>query len=171
MMSFVIQVMGATIGSIAFSLLYGVPKQYYPWCGITGGVGWFVYLLVKMIAGSFFGALASAVVIVLLSRIFAVRKHCPVTIFLIAGIFPLVPGAGICMTSYHMVVNDLREALTTGMSAMKVAIAIVLGIVLVFGLPQSFFRKVGTIGMKKERRCKEFGISCNSCEKECRKKK
>lgn len=171
MMSFVIQVMGATIGSIAFSLIYGVPKQYYPWCGITGGVGWFVYLLVKMIAGSFFGALASAVVIVLLSRIFAVRKHCPVTIFLIAGIFPLVPGAGICMTSYHMVVNDLREALTTGMSAMKVAIAIVLGIVLVFGLPQSFFRKVGTIGMKKERRCKEFGISYNSCEKECRKKK
>ena len=134
MMSFMVQVVGATIGSVAFSLIYGVPKQYYPWCGITGGVGWFVYLIIKEIAGNFFGALFSTIVIVVLSRIFAVRKHCPVTIFLIAGIFPLVPGAGICMTSYYVVVNDLGEALSTGMAAMKVAIAIVLGIVIVFGL-------------------------------------
>ena len=123
MMTLVVQVLGATVGSVAFSLIYGVPKQYYPWCGVTGGVGWFVYLLAKEVSGSFFGALFSAIAIVLLSRLFAVRKHCPVTIFLIAGIFPLVPGAGICMTSYYVVVNDLGEALSTGMAAIKVAVS------------------------------------------------
>ena len=105
MISVLMQVIGATIGTIAFSLLYGVPKKYYPCCGIVGGVGWLVYLMAKSIFGTALGAFFSAIAIVLLSRLFAVRKHCPVTIFLIAGIFPLVPGAGICMTSYYIVLE------------------------------------------------------------------
>lgn len=146
----IIQVIGATIGTIAFSLLYGVPKQYYPCCGIVGGAGWLVYLLAKPIMGTSLGAFCSAVFIVLLSRIFAVKKHCPVTIFLIAGIFPLVPGAGICMTSYYMVVNDFGQAFTTGFMAIKVAVSIVLGIVIVFGMPQKWFQVLGNIGKRQK---------------------
>lgn len=148
MSSMITQILGASVGTIAFSLLYGVPKRYYPWCGIVGGVGWFVYLIAKSMMGTSLGAFCSAISIVLLSRVFAVRKHCPVTIFLIAGIFPLVPGAGICMTSYYIVVNDFQEAWQTGFMAIKVAVAIVLGIVLVFGLPQTWFQKIGRIGAK-----------------------
>lgn len=150
MISVLMQVIGATIGTIAFSLLYGVPKKYYPCCGIVGGVGWLVYLMAKSIFGTALGAFFSAIAIVLLSRLFAVRKHCPVTIFLIAGIFPLVPGAGICMTSYYIVVNDFQEAFQTGFTAIKVAVSIVLGIVIVFGLPQKWFRTIGKIGVKKK---------------------
>ena len=150
MISVLMQVIGATIGTIAFSLLYGVPKKYYPCCGIVGGVGWLVYLMAKSIFGTALGAFFSAIAIVLLSRLFAVRKHCPVTIFLIAGIFPLVPGAGICMTSYYIVVNDFQEAFQTGFTAIKVAVSIVLGIVIVFGLPQKWFQTIGKIGVKKK---------------------
>ena len=76
MISVLMQVIGATIGTIAFSLLYGVPKKYYPCCGIVGGVGWLVYLMAKSIFGTALGAFFSAIAIVLLSRLFAVRKHC-----------------------------------------------------------------------------------------------
>ena len=31
------QVLAAVIGTVGFSVLYGVPRQYYPYCGITGG--------------------------------------------------------------------------------------------------------------------------------------
>ncbi len=150
----IMQVIGATIGTMAFSLLYGVPKQYYPCCGLVGGAGWLIYLLTKPIIGTALGAFCSTVFLVLLSRIFAVKKQCPVTIFLIAGIFPLVPGAGICMTSYYVVVNDIRQAFTTGFMAMKIAVSIVLGIVIVFGMPQKWFQRLGNISLRRKE--KEF---------------
>ena len=39
------QVCAAMIGTVAFSLLFGVPRKYYPWCGVIGGAGWAVYVL------------------------------------------------------------------------------------------------------------------------------
>lgn len=30
------QVCAAMIGTVAFSLLFGVPRKYYPWCGVIG---------------------------------------------------------------------------------------------------------------------------------------
>ena len=82
---------------------------------------------------------AATIGVILLSRWFAVRKRCPVTIFLISGIIPLVPGAGIYWTAYYIVTNQLKLASETGFLALKVAVAIVLGIVFVFELPQKFF--------------------------------
>ena len=73
-------------------------------------------------------------------RFFAVRERCPVTIFLICGILPLVPGAGIYWTCYYLVTGQLDEASTRGFSALKAAVAIVLGIVFVFEIPQRFFK-------------------------------
>ena len=62
------------------------------------------------------------------------------TVFLICGIFPLVPGAGIYWTSYYLVTAQMRLAMSSGFAAMKAAIAIVLGIVFVFEIPNGFFR-------------------------------
>mgnify|MGYP003371754346 FL=1 len=85
----------------------------------------------------------ATVLVILLSRFFAVRKRCPVTIFLISGILPLVPGAGIYWTAYYLVTNQLDLALSKGFLAVKVAVAIVLGIVFVFEIPQRFFKRGG----------------------------
>ena len=86
----------------------------------------------------------ATVLVILLSRSFAVYKRCPVTVFLIAGIFPLVPGSGIYWTAFYVVTNDLERAGARGFLTLKDAVAIVLGILLVFEFPQSWFRKVLT---------------------------
>lgn len=130
-------------GTMAFALLFGVPKQYYPYCGLIGAAGWTAYRLLEGRNAWISEPVAvflAAVLVILLSRLFAVRKRCPVTIFLICGIFPLVPGAGIYWTSYYLVTNQLEEAATAGFAAVKAAVAIVLGIVFVFELPQKWFR-------------------------------
>ena len=62
--------------------------------------------------------LATAVVI-LLSRTAAVVKHCPVTYLSDCRHFPLVPGAGVYWTVYHIVMEELFLAVSTGYSAMK----------------------------------------------------
>lgn len=131
----------AVVGTVAFSLLFGVPTRYYPYCGLIGGAGWLVYSILTGRGGAPpSSALFATIVVILLSRLFAVRKRCPVTIFLISGIFPLVPGAGVYWTAYYIVTNELDLASQTGFMAVKVAVAIVLGIVFVFELPQGIFR-------------------------------
>lgn len=150
-MTLLLQVTAAVIGTVAFSLLFGVPTRYYPYCGLIGGAGWLVYSIF-IIRGctSPTASLFATIVVILLSRLFAVRERCPVTIFLISGIFPLVPGAGVYWTAYYIVTNELDQASKTGFMALKVAVAIVLGIVFVFELPQGIFR----VFSKKENRGK-----------------
>ncbi|MBO7499249.1 MAG: threonine/serine exporter family protein, partial [Bacteroidaceae bacterium] len=63
------------------------------------------------------------------ARELAVWQRCPMTVFLICGIFPLVPGAGIYWTSYYVISGHLHAALTAGFTAIKVVIAIIFGIV------------------------------------------
>ena len=77
----------------------------------------------------------AAVVLTMMSRIFAVWRKTPVTVFLICGIFPLVPGAGIYYTAYYFIMGDNAMALSKGIETIKIAVAIALAIVFVFSMP------------------------------------
>lgn len=136
----ILQIVAAMAGTVAFSLLFGVPRKYYPWCGVIGGAGWAVYVPASHHWSAYAASFAATVVVIFLSRAAAVRNRCPSTIFLISGIFPIVPGAGIYWTVYYLVTEQLRQAVYTGYEAVKAAVAIVLGIVFVFELPQGIFR-------------------------------
>ena len=147
------EILSAVVGTVSFSVLFGVPREYYPYCGFIGGAGWLVYCLAELFLPGSGPCFAATAVVILLSRTAAVMKRCPVTIFLIAGIFPLVPGAGVYWTVYHIVMEELFLAVSTGYSAMKEAIAFVMGIVFVFELPQKLFVRtagwLGTCAFKK----------------------
>lgn len=142
MIDILIQTFAAAVGTVAFSLLFGVPKKYYVHCGLIGAAGWLLYAVLTVYAGctpteaTFF----ATVLVIVLSRFGAVRERCPVTVFVISGIFPLVPGAGIYWTAYYLVTADMGAALSSGFAAIKAAVAIVLGIVAVFELPYKVFR-------------------------------
>ena len=138
----ILELISAAIGTMAFSLLFGVPKKYYVYCGGIGAAGWLVYKLMLETAGlsvavSVFFA---TVVIMLLSRFAAVFEKCPAIVFMIAGIFPVVPGAQIYWATYYLVTNQLHAAFDSGFLAIKIMVSIVLGIVVVFEIPYKFFR-------------------------------
>ena len=111
----------------------------YRFC-LAGGCGWICYKLLLAGCGLFGSTFFATVLVVFLSRLSAVRRHCPVTIFLVAGIFPLVPGAGIYWTAYYVVTDQLAKASDRGFQTLKIAVAIVLGILFVFEFPQKWFR-------------------------------
>jgi uncharacterized membrane protein YjjB (DUF3815 family) len=135
------EIISSAIGTIAFALLFGVPAKYYISCGIIGAAGWLMYRLMLLIsAGATFSIFLATVVIVLLSRFSAVRQKCPATVFLITGIFPLLPGAKIYWAAYYLVTNQLADFQSNGFSAVKAMVAIVLGIIFVFELPHRIFR-------------------------------
>lgn len=140
------QLIAAGIGTIAFCVLFSVPRKYYLFCGITGGLGWLAYLLASTRLGYGVSILIAAVVVVFLSRLLAVMFSVPSPVFMIPGLFPLVPGAGVYWTTYYAVVGELDMAVQSGYSAIKCGVAIVLGIVCVFELPQVLFNKLGRLG-------------------------
>lgn len=130
----------AFVATIAFAIIFHTPRKEYIWTGFTGAAGWLVYLVAMyagcgVVAASFFATVALA----WLSRIFSFRRKAPVTIFLICGIFPLVPGAGIYYTGYYFFMSDNALGLSKGLETIKIAIAIALGIGIVLSLPSILF--------------------------------
>ena len=129
---------------MAFALIFHVPTRYYLRCGITGAAGWLVYLLFKPLWGVLPAIFLATFAVLCISRFSAVQLRCPATIFLIAGIFPLVPGLGIYQTAYAMVNNATAEAGQIGFTTLKTAIAMVLAILLGLELPGSWFRRLAS---------------------------
>lgn len=134
------------IGTIAFSQLYGVPRSCYLSCAAAGCICWISYSFLLDPWGEVAACFGATLLVALLARWLAVRKKCPVLVFLIPGIFPMIPGAGIYWTAYYLVMDQVTQALSTGYDAVKCAVALVLGIVLAFEVPQSFF----ALGDKRE---------------------
>ena len=137
------QALAAFVGTLGFSVLFGVPGREYLRTAVVATVGWMTYLLlvrytVLGIAASTFFA---TMVVVLLARLFAVWFRMPETVYLITGIFPMIPGGGIFWTTFFLVSNRLPLAMHSGMTALAVTAAIVLGIVLISSLPRKLFHR------------------------------
>lgn len=141
-------------GTVAYVALFNVPRRYYLSCGITGIVAWLVYLGASGFASSAAASFVAVVVAVFLSRMLAVRMKCPITIFLLAAILPLVPGAGIYFTAYYLVTNQLLLAAARGIEAVKVAFGIVVGIAFVVSIPSRVFQVHCWRGQKRGKRLK-----------------
>ena len=126
----------AGAGTLSFAVLFGCPRKSLPFCGLVGAVGWFVYELAVLYGAD--AAAASLIAVIPLSlaaRICAVLLKTPVTVFLLTGIFPLVPGAGIYYTAYYFIQGNNALALSNGISTFKVAVALAIGITLVLSVP------------------------------------
>lgn len=140
-MKMLLELVLAALGTVAFAIVFNIPKKYYLYCAPVGAAGWVLYRVMTEMAGSgdFEATFLATALVVLLSRFIAVADHCPATVFITAGIFPLVPGAGIYWTAYYLVTNQFTEAVASGFSALQVIIGIVLGIVFIFEIPHRFF--------------------------------
>lgn len=135
----ILQIIVAMFAVASFSILFSIPKDQCLLAAINGGIAWFCYLTFsQMGAGPAVSSLAATLILTLLARLFALHRKHPVTIYLMAGIFPLVPGSGIYYTSYHFIMNDMESFVAKGTETFKIAGAIALGIILGFAVPQKF---------------------------------
>ena len=139
-----VQLAAAFLGTAGFAVLFGVPRDQYLPVGFCGLSGWTVYLLMIRLAGASVieSTFVATMAVVLVSRFMAVRRRCPVIVFQICGVFPLIPGAGIFWTAYYVVVKELSTAVSTGFTALGVTVAIVLGIIFITSLPGHIFKFV-----------------------------
>lgn len=130
-MTYISQFIFAYISTIGFAVMFNAPSKSIYKTGFAGAIGWIAYMIAhnyypnKPLA-SFIGALAVG----LMSEWFAVNTKRPVTIYVIPGIIPLVPGFGLYYTILSIIQKDYVKAANTGFEAIFIAIAIALGLIL-----------------------------------------
>ena len=103
-MEILIQSAAAFLAIFGFAIILDAPKKFLFYAGAAGGVGWLAYLLTleanqSVILAAFLSSLSAAV----LSHLFARKLKAPVTVFLVAGILPAVPGASIYRCVYYLI--------------------------------------------------------------------
>ena len=128
----IIKVLGAFLAIYAFAIVLETPKKYL-WCaGVVSAVGWFVYLQSQQVGmDDVMATFLSATAISIVSHIFARVFRAPVTVFLVAGILPTVPGAGMYRIAASFIAGDSDMAAQNLIVTLELAGVIAMGIFLV----------------------------------------
>ena len=134
------QILMAFIGTLGFSILFAAPPRLWGWCGFTGMVSWGIYLYIgRVLHMPVVGTFAAAVILTVICRYLAVFLRASTTVFLICGIFTLVPGASVYYMAYNLVTGMEVEAMQRGIDCIKLAMAIGIGIGAGYCLPAKMF--------------------------------
>lgn len=135
-----LEIVGSFLAVVAFCFILNTPRRHILFAGLTGAAGWTLYLVLGNrgldtgTATFFSGCLIS-----LCSQILARFLKTPVTIFVIPGILPLVPGAGM----YHIVDSMLRQDGQTSWYVTQTLVVsgmIALSIIVIDSLFRLFFK-------------------------------
>ena len=131
----------AAAATASFATLFCVPKDQLFFSALCGALGWGSYLIfTRLGAGTVTSSLAASFFLTIIARLFAALRKNPVTLYLVAGIFTLVPGSGIYYASYYFIMNEMDFFAKKGMETFKIAGAISLGILFGFSIPQRLFQ-------------------------------
>lgn len=129
MLYLLIHALGSFVAVVTLSLIFYVPKRFLIYSGIVGSIGWTVYIgLMETGLNEMLDMFTAALLVAVVSHLFARGKKAPVTVFLIPGILPLVPGVGMYRIVYYILQENSAVAgyyfLYTLQMAGMIAIAI-----------------------------------------------
>lgn len=126
--------------TIGFAILFNTPKASLLKAGLSGAIGWTVYTIAfQFSASAVFSTFAGAFFVALSGEIFAIKDKNPITVYIIPGIVPLVPGYSLYYTMLSILENDNSTAAARGSEAFMVAIAIAAALTIILSL--NAFRK------------------------------
>ena len=99
-------------------------------------MGWLAYLITLLAFPDVFAGFVSAAVVAAYAEVLARVQKRTVTTYLLIGIIPMVPGAGIYHTAYALVSRNMEAFTLRGMQTLALAGAIALGILIGMGFPK-----------------------------------
>lgn len=151
------------LATAAFGVLFQAPKKTLAISGVIGAVGWviFVYMRKDLGYSSFYANLSATVILSLLSELAARVFKQPVTIFVIPGIIPIVPGLGMYMGMTQIIENryevGMNTLLTAGMDAGAIALGMMFmtSIFRVLKMSKDHKRLLAILRAKNEKKLKD----------------
>ncbi len=145
-MEYLAQLVTSFIGSACFGIIFHAPRESILKCGFVGMIGWICYYgLTENGLDSIPATAIASALIALISQFFAKVYKAPMTIFIVGGIIPLVPGGMAYNAMRHFVENDYNSAINYTVKSFLISGSIAMGLILAEVLYQlirkSFFRK------------------------------
>ncbi|ERJ81980.1 hypothetical protein HMPREF1987_01571 [Peptostreptococcaceae bacterium oral taxon 113 str. W5053] len=139
-MNYLLQFVISFITTLGFCLFFNVKKAALISASFAGALGWIACRMtsnagLNVIFANFVAALVISIVAEVLARI---QKN-PVSIYIVPGMLPLVPGFGIYYTIQYLVSGKYEAGLKEGVLAFFIALALALGIICVSATSKLFF--------------------------------
>lgn len=127
--------LGATLG---FAIVFNVPKKYLLISAIGGALGWIGYTFLGInIDSPVTASFLASTIIGVWGEFLSVREKTPVTLFIIPGIIPLVPGSGMYYTMLAMIEGNFEKAAITGSETLFIAGSIASALIMVSSISRA----------------------------------
>ncbi|SJZ88923.1 threonine/serine exporter family protein [Selenihalanaerobacter shriftii] len=128
----VIKILNVFLATIAFGIIFKLPKKALFNAGLAGVLGWAAYNFALGYADNqIFASFIGVVVITIIAEVSARLLKEPATLFIVAGIIPLVPGSQAYFTMLNLIEKDYQAAIETGIETLLIAGAMSAGIIFV----------------------------------------
>ncbi|MGO4890175.1 threonine/serine exporter family protein [Anaerobacillus sp. MEB173] len=138
-----LEILFVFIATIAFGILFNVPTTAILFGSIAGTIGFtFLRLLPAYGVTTIFATVVASFFVAMMSHFLAKKFRAPVTIFIIPGIIPLVPGSKAYFTMLAFVEGNYLGGLELGIETMLQAGAIAAGLVFALSI-YSFGKGIG----------------------------
>ena len=124
-------VLYAFVACLGFGGPYNLHGSPILWAAVGGALGWLVYLLTLLFAPDFFAGFLSAAAVSFYAEVLARLQKRTVTTYLLIGIIPMVPGAGIYHTMEYCIQGDTALFISEGLHTLGMAGALAIGILVV----------------------------------------
>jgi uncharacterized membrane protein YjjB (DUF3815 family) len=122
----------AFCSTVGFSILFHVPKKHIASAGLVGGLGWLTYTyFILSGSGSILACFAGSCIVAVISDFFSRSFKEAATIFIIPGILPLVPGAGMYYTMLAILEGNVQKTASTGTETILMAGSIAVALLVV----------------------------------------
>ena len=129
--TYFLPVLYAFIACLGFGGLYNLHGNPVFWAALGGALGWLAYLLTLLVASDLAAAFVSAAVVAFYAEVMARAQKRPVPTYLLIGVIPMVPGAGIYHTMEFCIQGDTMQFIETGLHTLGIAGSLAVGILVV----------------------------------------
>lgn len=130
-MNYIFEYIISALATLAFSYYFCCPRHSLFYAANLGGISWTIYSVILNNDLSYVGAaVTSAFTVAILSEYLARKLKGPATIFLLPGIVPLVPGAGMYYTMYYLIQQDYVAFQSKAVETLFMAGSIAAGVVI-----------------------------------------
>ena len=138
------------VATVGFSIFFNAPKKSLIPCGVIGAIGWTTYIVLSEFTDmALFSIVTASAIISLSSEILARKLKYPAISFVIPGILPLVPGAGLYNTMYLLVQKNYVLAVSTGTETLLKSGGIAIGILIITSFTKTYYILLAKIKAKK----------------------
>ena len=143
----IIRSLAAGLGTIAFALMFRVRKRHFVDCGVLGTITWFAYMIcIRIWNNEAIAVFVSGFAAVLASRVLAVLRRCPATVFLMTSLIPLLPGISLYRTIYYLLMGSAQISMHFGKLCFLTAFTIAVSIAVVQQIPRNW-----TVPVRKQK--------------------